>query len=195
MFADLVFLQLKPRCVPEYQAAWAQAVAQARVPDTWRGSWRTEVGAIDSVVQLWTTRSSPFDARDGLALRDDLVMEHEVVSLALAPFSPALEARTLGGIYELRIYDYEAGYIPRVSDKWQEKVEARMKLSPLVLCGHSISGRLHRWVHLWAYENALERQRIRAESLRQKVWPPDAVTGLIRQTNMLLVPDALSPLR
>jgi hypothetical protein len=63
-----------------------------------------------------------------------------------------------------------------------------------VMCGFTTSGRLHQWVHLWAYENALERQKIRAESIRMKIWPPDAAGGLIRQRNRLLVPASFSPL-
>ena len=146
------------------------------------------------MVQLWPSMPASTDAPSRATVREDLMMEHKILTVELAPFSPAIEPRVLGSIYELRIYDYEAGCIPTVQSRWQDKVEARMKLSPLVLCGHSVSGRLHRWVHLWAYENAVERQRLRAESLRQKIWPPDARSGLIRQRNMLLVPSAWSPL-
>lgn len=195
MVVDFSFLQLKPRCVPAFEAAWEQSQAALRASDRLRGFWRTEVGDIDSVVQLWAAGPSSGLAPPRPAVRDDLVMDHEEMSVALASFSPPLEPRQLGGIYELRIYDYESGHVPTVAERWREKVQDRMKLSPLVLCGHSVNGRLHRWVHLWAYENALERQRIRAESLRRKIWPPDAVAGLIRQRNMLLVPSALSPLR
>jgi hypothetical protein len=194
MIVDLCFLQLKPRCVPDFEAALGQALGEQRTPNLLRGCWRTEVGDIDSMVQLWSTESVGGTAPSRPAVRDELLMEQDVMSVELAPFSPPIEPRALGAIYELRIYAYEAGCIPTVIERWQEKIDARMKLSPLVLCGHSVNGRLHRWVHLWAYENAVERQRIRAESLRQKIWPPDARAGLIRQRNMLLIPSALSPL-
>jgi hypothetical protein len=114
--------------------------------------------------------------------------------LRLAPFSPPLGPRKLGNIYELRMYNYEPGRIPTVIERWQEKIEARLKLSPLVLCGYTTSGRLHQWVHMWAYENALERQKIRAESVRMKIWPPNAAEGLFTQHSRLLVPSSFSPL-
>lgn len=190
MTVVLRFLQLEPRCVPAYEATWREALASEPQPGL-RGFWRTDVGAIDSMVQLW-------DAPEGAALPawgGHLVQDEDVVALEPAPFSPPLAARALGAVYELRIYSYAPGSIPTVSERWQEKIEARTRMSPLVLCGHALNGRLHRWFHLWAYENALERQRIRAEVLRLGLWPPDARAGLQRQTNMLLLPSTLSPLR
>lgn len=204
MLIDLRFEQLKPRTAPAFEAEFEQALPGRAALSPLGGFWRTEVGNVDQLVQLW-----PY--QDG-AHRDKVLqaaaqlpawaaieshassMEQESRLLVPAPFSPAIQPRKLGNVYELRIYDYEAGIIPTVIERWQEKIEARLKLSPLVMCGFTTSGRLHQWVHLWAYENAFERQKIRAESIRMKIWPPGAAGGLIRQRNRLLVPSSFSPL-
>jgi hypothetical protein len=205
MLLEFRFDQLKPRSVPEYEARFLQALpARARLSPL-AGFWRTEVGNVDQVVQLWPYESMA--QREGVltasaALQDwaavdasELGQDHESRLIVPAPFSAPLQERELGSVYELRVYDYEPAAIATVMERWRDKVEERTKLSPLVLCGYSVSARLGQWFHLWAYENALERQRIRAESLKRKIWPPDAAAGLIRQRNMLLTPSSFSPLR
>ena len=204
MLIDLRLEQLKPRTVPAFEAEFEQALPQRAALSPLAGFWRTEVGNIDTLVQAW-----PYE---GGAQRDKVLqeaarlpawaaieshassLEQESRLLVPAPFSPPLTARKLGDLYELRLYSYAAGSIPAVIERWQEKIEARLKLSPLVLCGYTTSGRLHQWVHVWAYDNALERQKIRAESIRRKIWPPNALGGMLRQQNMLLVPASFSPL-
>jgi hypothetical protein len=204
MLIDLRFEQLKPRTVPAFETEFALALPQRAALSPLGGFWRTEVGNVDQLVQVWpyqggTQRDRVLKEAAQLpawaAIESHASsMEQESRLLVPAPFSPPIEPRKLGGLYELRIYSYEAGRIPYVIERWQARIEARLKLSPLVMCGFTTSGRLHQWVHLWAYENALERQKIRAESIRQKIWPPDATAGLIRQQNMLLVPSSFSPL-
>jgi hypothetical protein len=204
MLIDLRFEQLKPRTVPGFEAEFAQVLPQRAALSPLGGMWRTEVGSIDQLVHIWpyedaTHRDQVLREASRLPAWSMIechaaYVEQDTTLLVPAPFSPPLAPRKLGAIYELRIYDYEAGRIPWVIERWQDKIEDRLKLSPLVLCGYTTSGRLHQWVHMWAYENALERQKIRAEAIRMKIWPPNAVDGLIRQQNRLLIPTAFSPL-
>ena len=114
-----------------------------------------------------------------------------------APFSPPLEPRELGGLYEIRSYTLAAGEIPKQIERWKPAIAARTKLSPLVGAWYSELGALNKWVHIWAYKDAGERQRIRAEAVAQGIWPPKGPpeTTLLRQESMLVVPAAFSPLR
>ncbi len=89
-----------------------------------------------------------------------------------APFSPPLEPRELGGIYEIRVYTLAPGAIPGMLERWSEKIGERVKLSPLVGAWYSELGALNQWVHIWAYKDAAERQRIRAEAIARGIWPP-----------------------
>lgn len=141
MILELRFDQLRPRQVPSYTERWRAALPQRQTLSPLMGLWRTEVGDIDQIVHLW--------AYDDMAQRDrvegeaaalpdwnDLQCRAQVqrqsnLLVAPAPFSPALAERALGTIYELRIYQYDAGTIPNVIERWQEKVQARQRLSPL----------------------------------------------------------------
>ncbi len=201
MIIEFIFDQLHPRKVPAFETAFQETLPARSRLSPLGGFWRTEVGAIDQVVHLWCyedaghrARVQAEAARTLQPVAPELIQETSTLLLEPAPFSPTPQAEKLGNIYELRIYDYETQYIPSVTDAWREKIPARTRLSPIVLCGHAPAGAISRWVHLWVYDNAVDRQRIRAESLSTGVWPPAALTGLIRQRNMLLVPSRFSPL-
>ena len=51
-----------------------------------------------------------------------------------APFSPPLEEREVGPLFEIRSYTYQPGAIPAVIERWSEKIEARAKMLPIVGC-------------------------------------------------------------
>ena len=114
-----------------------------------------------------------------------------------APFSPALEPRQLGNLYEIRIYTFKPGGIPAVIDRWSTHIAERIKLSPLVGAWYSELGGLNKWCHIWAYKDAADRFRIREEARAKGIWPPPSGGGpsMIKQENMLVVPASFSPLR
>ena len=74
-----------------------------------------------------------------------------------APFSPPLEPRQVGPLFEIRQYTLTPGAIPGLIERWSEKIEGRQKFSPLVAGMYSEFGALNKWVHIWAYKDANER--------------------------------------
>ena len=169
------------------------------------GFWHTEVGPLNRVIHIWPYASLEERTR----IRAEAVkaggwppdLAEFIVSMTSeiylpAPFSPPLEPRTLGAIYEIRSYTLAAGQMPGMIERWSAKVPERIKLSPLVAAWSSELGGLNKWVHIWAYKDAAERQRIRAEAVAKGVWPPGSPAGtMLKQENMLVVPAAFSPLR
>ncbi len=112
-----------------------------------------------------------------------------------APFSPKLEPRQLGNLYEIRTYTMLPGAAPTVTERWAERIEGRTKLSPLAFCGHTEIGGLNQWIHVWAYKDAAERFRIRDEARAAGAWPPNTRGQFVKQENMFVVPAEFSPLR
>ncbi len=66
----------------------------------------------------------------------EFVTEQQSEILLPAPFSPQLEPRQLGNLYEIRTYTLKPGSIPGVIDRWSTQLAERIKLSMrlLVLC-------------------------------------------------------------
>jgi hypothetical protein len=103
----------------------------------------------------------------------------------------------VGPLFEIRAYTLAPGAIPGMIERWAGKIDARAKLSPLVGAWYSEFGGLNKWVHIWAYRDAAERQRVRAEAVATGVWPPGgAAAGLVlKQENKLVMPASFSPIR
>jgi NIPSNAP protein len=206
MIIEVRSYTLKPATVPAFEERFGAALPARAELSPLAAFWHTEVGPLNRVIHVW-----PYaDLNERGRIRTEAVargvwppktqefvvdMQSEI--FLPAPFSPPLTPRALGGIYEIRSYTLAAGAIPAMIERWSTKIAERVKLSPLVGAWYTDLGVLNKWVHIWAYKDALERQRIRAEAIARGVWPPGASAAgiVLKQENMLVVPAAFSPLR
>ena len=206
MIIEMRTYQLKPGSIPAFEERFGQALKVREKFSKLGAFWHTEVGQLNRVIHVWPYAS--FEERTRIRAeaskaegwppntREFVVAQQSEVFLP-APFSPPLEPKQLGNIYEIRMYSYAAGAIPGVIERWSDKIGERTKLSPLVGAWYSEFGALNKWVHIWAYKDAAERQRIRGEAVAKGIWPPGSATpgALLAQENWLVVPASFSPLR
>jgi hypothetical protein len=82
-----------------------------------------------------------------------------------------------GNIYEMRIYTFAPGDIPKVLDGWGKAIEAREQFSPLAACWTSDIGGLNKFAHTWVYKDLNERAHIREATRKAGVWPPRRAYG------------------
>ena len=166
--------------------------------------FHTEVGPLNRIIHVWPYED--FAQRTQVRSQKiegwppnirEFVEEQQSEIFIPAPFSPKLEPRQLGGIYEIRMYTLAPGAIPGQIDRWTTAIDARTKLSPLAFAGHSELGGLNQWCHIWAYKDANHRAETRAKAMREGIWPPKGGQPgqTLIQENMLVVPAAFSPLR
>ena len=143
--------------------------------------WHTEVGPLNRVIHVWPYKD--FEERTRVRAESqklqgwppntrEFVVEQQSEVFLPAPFSPKLEPRKLGGLYEIRLYTLKPGGIPGVIDRWSTAIAERVKLSPLAFAGHSEFGGLNRWCHIWAYKDAAERFAVREKARKEGIWPP-----------------------
>jgi hypothetical protein len=168
--------------------------------------WSTDVGPLNQIIHVWCyTDSAERDKIRAASTKlegwppdiHEFVVDQETKIMIPAPFSPPLEPRTLGGIYEIRTYVYKPRSMPHVIESWSAAIGERTKLSPLVGAFYSEVGVLNQYVHIWAYKDAGERQRIRAEAVAKGIWPPKSKVAdiLVKQQNALCIPAPFSPLK
>ncbi len=197
---------LKPGGVPEFEKRFGEKLPERVTLSPLAALWHTEVGPLNEVTHVW-----PYDSLDQRAQvraaaikagvwppnNGDLIVSMRSEIYIAAPFSPSLTPREVGPLFEIRTYTLAPGALPGMMERWAAKIDERVKLSPLVGAWYSDLGGLNKWVHIWAYKDAAERQRIRADAVAKGVWPPGgAASGLvIRQENKLVMPAACSPLR
>jgi NIPSNAP len=206
MIIEVRTYQLKPGSVPEFEKRFGEKLPERVKLSPLAALWHTEVGPLNEVTHVW-----PYDSLEqrtevrAAAVKTgvwppnngDLLTSMQSEIFIPAPFSPALTPRTVGPLFEIRTYTLAPGALPGMMERWATKIDERVKLSPLVGAWYSELGGLNKWVHIWSYKDAAERQRIRAEAVAKGIWPPGgAAAGLvIKQENKLVMPASCSPLR
>jgi hypothetical protein len=206
MIIEMRTYTLKPGAVPAFEERFGAGLHIREKYSPLGGFWHSEVGKLNQVIHVWQyesitqrteVRAAMVKAEGWPPNTAELTLTQQSEVFNPAPFSPPLAPRRLGNIYEIRSYTYAPRAIPGVIERWSAKIAERVKLSPLVGAWYSEFGALNKWVHIWAYQDAAERQRIRAEAVRSGVWPPGAGQPgeLLSQENMLVAPAAFSPLR
>ena len=206
MIIEMRTYQLKPASIPQFEERFAAALPERQKFSPLAAFWHSEVGPLNQVIHVWPydtfeqrvqVRAAAIASGKWPPATREFVVDQKSELLLPAPFSPPLEPRTLGGIYEIRMYSFAPGAIPGVIDRWSAKIAERVKLSPLVGAWYSEIGALNKWVHIWAYQDANHRAQVRTEAVAKGLWPPGSAAAgvLLKQENMLVVPASFSPLR
>ena len=206
MIIEMRTYTLQPTTLAEAEKRFGEALPSREKYSKLAAFWHSEVGPLNQIIHVWAYDSFEHRAEVRAAaakdpnwppkIREFCVAQQSEVFIP-APFSPKLEPRNIGPLFEIRQYTVTAGSIPGLIDRWSEKIEGRQKFSPLVAAMYSEFGALNKWVHIWAYRDAAERQRIRAEAVARGLWPPGgAQSGIVvKQENFMVMPSAFSPLR
>ena len=168
--------------------------------------WHSEIGPLNQIIHVWAYDSFEHraDVRSAASKEPgwppnirEFVTHQQSEVFVPAPFSPPLTPREIGPVFEIRSYTIAPGAMPGVMERWATKIDERVKLSPLVAAMYSEFGGLNKWVHIWAYKDAAERQRIRADAVARGLWPPGsgATGAILKQENQLVAPASFSPIR
>lgn len=206
MIIEVRTYQLKPAMVPEVEKRFGEGLPAREKFSRLGAFWHTEVGALNEITHVWPYDS--FEQRSAVRAEavksgvwppkiGEFIVSMQSEIFVPAPFSPDLEPRAVGPLFEIRSYTLAPGALPGMIERWATKIDERVKLSPLVAAWYSEFGALNKWVHIWAYKDAVERQRVRAEAVASGIWPPGGSPSgsLLKQENKLVVPASFSPLR
>ncbi|MEI7712330.1 MAG: NIPSNAP family protein [Rhodospirillales bacterium] len=206
MIVEVRTYQLKPGTLAEAEKRFAAALPVRQKHSELAAFWHTEVGALNRIIHVWTYDSFAHRTAVRMAAAKEegwpppigeFVVSQQSEVFVPAPFSPPLTPKEVGPVFEIRSYTIAPGAMPGVIERWTGKIDERVKLSPLVGAWYSEFGALNKWVHIWAYKDAAERQRVRADAVARGLWPPGsgATGAIIAQENMLVAPASFSPIR
>jgi NIPSNAP len=204
MIIEMRSYRLKPGSTPEVEKRFGEALRDRVKVSPLGAFFHTEVGPLNRIIHCWPYENLGERTRlRGEAMKlpswppkvQEFLEEMESKIIIPAPFSPKLEERRLGNLYEIRTYTMLPGAAPTVIEKWAERIEGRTKLSPLAFCGHTELGGLNQWIHVWAYKDAADRFAIRDQARATGAWPPATRGQFVKQENMFVVPAEFSPLR
>lgn len=206
MIVEMRTYTLKPGSVRQFEENFEKGLPNRLKLSPLGAFWHTEVGPLNQVIHMWPYESTaerdrcrqeayktegwPPDIRP-------FVESMESKILIPAPYSPPLEPRRIGPVFEVSTFTYALGSMPHVIKAWGDKIEARVAMSPLVGAWRSEIGPLNQWIHIWGYKDANERMNVRAESIKRGVWPPKLPpeASIQRQESIIVMPASFSPIQ
>jgi hypothetical protein len=201
MIYEVRTYQLKPGTVPECEKRFAEVLSHREKYSPLGAFWHTELGPLNQIIHVWPYENLQQRTElRGQAMKDpnwppkvgEFIVNMESEIFIPAPFMEPLGNKKLGPVYEMRSYMYQPGSIPEVLKRWADAIPQRVQLSPLAACWYSEIGGLNKFVHVWAYKDMEERDRLRAESRKLTAWPPKTLEFLVSQTNKIILPAAFS---
>ncbi len=167
------------------------------------GCWVSDIGALNKLAVL---RGFADDAELGRERERTLRSSNpfgcsafltrlSLQSYAPFPDLPPVETGAFGPVYEIRSYVLKSGGLVPTFEGWAERLPGRTGFSRLVLAMYGLDG-TPRITHIWPYKSTEERAQIRAETVRQGVWPPKSAAWLTPEMETsIYLPTAISPLR
>ena len=205
MIIEMRTYTLQPGTLAEVEKRFGESLPVREKHSKLAAFWHSEVGPLNQIIHVWAYDS--FEQRLAVRaaamkeegwpppIREFVTAQQNEIFLP-APFSPPLEPRAVGPLFEIRQYTLAGGAIPGLIERWTPKIEGRTKFSPLVGAWYSEVGALNKWVHIWAYKDANERFSARAAAAATGQWPARNPPGVvIKQENAFVMPAAFSPIR
>jgi hypothetical protein len=200
---ELATLSISLGTAPKAAEAIAAFTSDSAVAGRLLGCWVSDVGALNKMAVLRgfaddaelgrererTLRSSnPFGCSEFLT-------RLSLQSYAPFPDLPPVETGAFGPVYEIRSYVLKPGGLLPTFEGWAERLPGRTGFSKLVLAMYGLDG-TPRITHIWPYKSTDERAQIRAETVRQGVWPPKSAVWLTPEMeSSIYLPTAISPLK
>lgn len=204
MFLEMRTYVLKPGMTNNFVEGFAAGLPARLKISKLLGLFCSEVGGLNRVTHVWPYESFEDRERIGNEARktgmwppktQEFILTQENKIIQPAPFSPPLPEKKLGEIYEFRTYTYRPGTLPQVLERFGKIIPERTKISPLVFAGTTAIGPLNQFIHVWAYKDAGERERLRAEAMKNLAgWPPATREFMVAQENTIMNPAPCAPL-
>ena len=205
MILEMRTYVLKPGMTHNFVERFADGLTARLQFSKLLGLFLSEVGGLNRVVHIWPYEN--FEDREKIGAKaratgkwppktQEFIITQENKFIQPAPFSPPLPEGKLGNLYEFRTYTYQPGSMPTVLERFGKVIPSRTKISPLVFAGQTIIGPLNQYVHVWAYKDAGERERLRTEATKTvEGWPPPTREFLVAQENMIMTPAPCAPFK
>jgi len=141
----------------------AQGVAERQQLSPLGALWVSEIGRLHQIVHLWPYRDLAHreqvrgrfgELKNWPARTGEFTVESETKILRPAVFSPPLEPRRCGPVFEICTDTYHPGALEEIHALW-----AKAAAYPgLVGAWHTVLGPMYQWIHVWGYASLEERK-------------------------------------
>ena len=198
---DVTIITVRPATTPDALKAIERSTGN---DPALLACWYSDIGALNQILIIRSitdpaaaidgrmaslNSNNPFGVGEFLT---DITMDTYVAFDFLPPMQPG----EFAPCYEVRTYMLKAGGLAPTIELWRKAVPARSNVSPLLTAMTSVTGAVTRFMHIWPYKSVEERDRLRAKSVADGVWPPPGGPGHIAaQQSDIFLPAPFSPIR
>ena len=166
--------------------------------------WYSEIGVLNQIVHVWPYENMEHrnQCREKAVKKNlwppdtaEYMLRMNTEFWKPVSFSPKWEQRNIGPFFEMRIYTFPFNEINKMLPAWEEKIEARKSLAPLVGAFVSEVGEVNKFMHIWGYKSLQHRTEAR-EKFSSIGWPPksEAKPPLFME-NKIVMPSEFSPIQ
>jgi hypothetical protein len=175
------------------------------------GSWRTVIGDTDTYIHIWEYKGfagfhrtqnaiheTPLYLQFLADLRGCLRSRESSIIQEFSFWGGTAAPRQLGGIFEMRTYDLQAGRLLEWEQHWQKGIECRRQVMEPVGAWFSQLGALNRVHHLWQFADLEHRKLSREKCWELPGWAEtthETVKLVNKMESNILVPLPFSPLK
>ena len=166
--------------------------------------WYSEIGVLNQIVHVWPYENMEHrnQCREKAVKKNlwppdtaEYMLRMNTEFWKPVSFSPKWEQRKIVPFFEMRIYTFPFNEINKMLPAWEEKIEARKSLAPLVGAFVSEVGEVNKFMHIWGYKSLQHRTEAR-EKFSSIGWPPksEAKPPLFME-NKIVMPSEFSPIQ
>ena len=166
--------------------------------------WYSEIGVLNQIVHVWPYENMEHrnQCREKAVKKNlwppdtaEYMLRMNTEFWKPVSFSPKCEQRNIGPFFEMRIYTFPFNEINKMLPAWEEKIEARKSLAPLVGAFVSEVGEVNKFMHIWGYKSLQHRTEAR-EKFSSIGWPPKAEgKPPLFMENKIVMPSEFSPIQ
>tara|TARA_B100000214_G_scaffold130350_1_gene92670 strand:+ start:381 stop:995 length:615 start_codon:yes stop_codon:yes gene_type:complete len=166
--------------------------------------WFTEIGPLNQIIHVWpydniehrnNARQEAVEKKLWPPDTSEYMVSMNSEIWKPAPFSPSFTDREIGPFFEMRMYTFEPEQIDKILGPWEEKLEARNNLAPLVGAFISEIGDVNKFMHIWGYKSLQHRTEAR-EKFSSIGWPPKSnAKPPLKMENKIVMAANFSPIK
>jgi hypothetical protein len=203
MLYDVTTITVQPGSTPQGLAKLEAKLGTKDFQGELLACWLSDIGALNQILLIRSYPKRELLEADRLActMQSDPFGIGEFITTASLetyvafPFVEPLRPGRSGAFYEVRTYVLKPDALSPTIEAWRQALPERIKLSPLLIAMHTVTGPTPRFIHVWPYHDLVARHGIRTAAVETGVWPPRGGLGrLISQQTDIYVPAPFSPI-
>jgi len=204
MIVEMRTYSLQPGMVPLALERIAKGLDERTQLSPLAGLWQTEFGRLHQIIHIWPfsglaereqVRGRFKELKNWPARTGEWTDTSETKIMHPAPFSPPLQPREIGPVYEVRTDTYHSGQLGEITKLWTRMFDGKIP-ECFVGAWHTDLGPMNQWIHIWGFPSLEAREAaLRTYDANLHTDAATLAKLFVKQESAICRPALFSPLR